>query len=734
VLAEYAKAGPDDVLIRVTVTNRAPADGAGGAGATAGAALIHILPTLWFRNSWSWGCTHEGCERKPGMWADLLERIVTDHATLGQFYLHIDTPPAEILFTENETNRERLFGAASVAPQVKDAFHRYLVNGEKTAVNRKRTGTKAAAHYRVPLKAGESVTLRLRLNQRAGGGTEAFGDFDAVFATRIAEADAFHAHRLGHLAEEERAIARQAYGGLLWSKQFYHYAVREWLAGDPDQPPPPAERRNGRNHDWGHLFNRDVLCMPDKWEYPWYASWDLAFHTIALAKLDGALAKEQLILLLREWYMHPSGKIPAYEFAFSDANPPVHAWACWRVYKMTGPRGKRDLAFLARTFQKLLINFTWWINRKDVEGKHIFAGGFLGLDNIGVIDRSQPLPSGQSLEQADGTAWMAFYCATMLSMALELAYHDAAYEDVASKFFEHFVAIVDAINSLDGSGLWDETDGFYYDHLRSHGASGPVRIRSAVGLIPMLAVEVLEHPAISKLPGFMKRMEWFLKHRSDLARNISYMQLKADSPECGHYLLAVPSQQRLVRLLGYMLDEKEFLSPFGVRSMSQVYARQPFVLKVDGKELRVSYEPGESETGMFGGNSNWRGPVWFPLNFLLIEALERYHHFYGEDLKVECPTGSGKWMTLREVSRELRRRLAAIFLPDASGRRPCFGEDARFAADPHWKGLLLFHEYFHAETGRGLGASHQTGWTALIARCMEELADNGNASAGHDGW
>jgi hypothetical protein len=498
--------------------------------------------------------------------------------------------------------------------------------------------------------------------------------------------------------------------------------VNDWLRGDSAQPPPPVDRMRGRNHDWTHLFNRDVISMPDKWEYPWYAAWDLAFHMIPFARLDAQFAKDQLLLFLREWYMHPNGQLPAYEFALGDVNPPVHAWACWRVYKMTGRRGDRDRHFLARTFQKLLLNFTWWVNRKDLHGHHLFAGGFLGLDNIGVFDRSKPLPTGGHLEQADGTAWMAFYCGTMLSMALELAQGDAAYEDLASKFFEHFVAISDAMNTLGGTGLWDEQDGFYYDRLHADGCTVPLRIRSMVGLIPLYAAEILEQDLIDRLPGFKKRLDWFLNNRCDLARHICYMDTKEHDGHA-HRLLSIPSRKRLERVLRYMLDESEFLSPYGIRAVSRVHKDQPYVFRVNGDEHWVDYVPGESNTGLFGGNSNWRGPIWFPVNFLLVEALERYHHFYGESFKVECPTGSARLLNLQEVAREIASRLARIFLPDDRGRRPCHGADPRFATDPHWRDLLLFHEYFHGDTGRGVGASHQTGWTALVARLIE---DQGN--------
>jgi hypothetical protein len=505
---------------------------------------------------------------------------------------------------------------------------------------------------------------------------------------------------------------------LLWSKQFYHYIVDHWLEGDPTQPAPPKTRHVGRNRDWGHVHGRDVISMPDKWEYPWFAAWDLAFHMVPFARIDPTFAKEQLILFLREWYMHPNGQIPAYEFAFGDVNPPVHAWAAWRVYKIAAKRGERDLTFLKRVFHKLLLNFTWWVNRKDDDGNNLFSGGFLGLDNIGIFDRSQPLPTGGTIEQADGTAWMAFYASTMLAIALELADHDRSYEDVASKFFEHFVGIVDAMNAFGGSGLWDEQDGFYYDQLHVDGRAMSMRTRSMVGVIPLFAVEVLEQSVLDRLPGFKKRMDWFLANRRDLARHISYFE----GGSHGHRLLAIPSRERLARVLRYVLDENEFLSPYGIRALSRVHKDHPYVLHAGGREYRVEYVPGDSTSGLFGGNSNWRGPIWFPLNYLLVESLQRYHHFYGKEFRVECPTGSGQWLTLGEVAGELARRLAAIFVPGDDGRRPCHGSDARYARDPHWKDLVLFHEYFHGDTGLGVGASHQTGWTSLVVRCLEEVA------------
>jgi hypothetical protein len=717
VFVEYAKASPDDLLIRVTVANRGPE-----------AATVHVLPTLWFRNTWSWGrIGEEGCWPKGSITKDDAGALLANHPGLGRFRLAAASAPAALLFTENETNTERLFGAPNPSPHVKDAFHRYLIEGRSDAVH-PAAGTKAAFCYRLEVPAGGEVVLEFRLAPEEGA-AEPFGDeFERTFAARVAEADAFYATRIeAALSEDEKRVSRQSLAGLFWSKQFYHYVVADWLDGDPGQPPPPPERKTGRNASWRNLHSRDVVSMPDTWEYPWWAAWDLGFHMLVFAKTDPELAKEQLLLMLREWYMSPSGQMPAYEWAFSDVNPPVHAWACWRVYKMAAPRGQRDRLFLERAFQKLLIMFTWWVNRKDMEGNHLFSGGFLGLDNIGVFDRSQPLPGGAMLEQADGTAWMAFFCTTMLAMALELARKDPAYEDVASKFFEHFVAISDAMNTLGGTGLWNEADGFYCDQILLGGRRVSLPIHSMVGIIPLFAASSLNEEVIfRRLPGFAKRMRWFLRNRQDLARNISFME-SPRRPDDTVYLLAIPSRERLVRVLRTVLDEAEFLSPFGVRSLSRLHREHPFELAVDGEVRRVEYVPGESRDGMFGGNSNWRGPIWFPANYLLIEALERYHNFYHDTLKVECPTGSGQMMNLDQVARELRRRLASLFLADPQGRRPAHGNDPRFATDPHWKDLVLFYEYFHGDDGRGLGASHQTGWTALASLILNDL---GKSKAG----
>jgi len=716
VFAEYAKRSPNDLLIRLTVANRGPQP-----------ATLHLLPTLWFRNTWSWGCRHEGCWVKPLIYREQDDTLATSHVTLGRFYFVAqsasDGTPHTWLFTENHTNVQRLYAAPNHQPYVKDSFHDYVIHGKTSAVNPGGFGTKAAAYYRLEIPPGGETTIRLRLFAEEEAPESAFDrGFDDVMARRIEEADEYYAQILpDELDAQQRLIARQACAGMLWSKQFYHYIVQDWLLGDPEMPAPPSSRLQGRNSDWPHLFNRDVVSVPDKWEYPWYAAWDLAFHMIPFARLDPDFAKGQLKLFLREWYMHPSGQLPAYEFNLGDVNPPVHAWACWRVYQMTARHGRPDREFLSSTFQKLLINFTWWVNRKDRRGKHLFSGGFLGLDNIGVFDRSRPLPTGGFLEQADGTAWMAFYCTTMLSIALELARTNPATEDIASKFFEHFVHIADAMNTLGGTGLWDEEDGFYYDQLYVDGRMIPLRVRSIVGLIPLLAVEVLEDELIDKLPGFEKRLQWFLINRADLAKQISYLETRVNGQSQGRHLLAIPSSRRLRRVLGYLLDEREFLSPYGIRSLSKYHQQHPYVFRAGEQEFRVDYVPGESDSGLFGGNSNWRGPIWFPLNYLLIESLEHYHQFYGDDFQVECPTGSGHMMNLRQVARELAARLVKIFLPDESGRRAYQTGETHGADDPHFRDLILFHEYFHGETGRGLGASHQTGWTGLVVPCLEKL-------------
>ncbi len=708
VVVEYAKASPEDVLVRVTIANRGPSP-----------ATLHLLAQLWLRNTWAWGRSGEGYWPKGRIARHDDRSLAIEHPSLGRYRFAAASPPDAWLFTENETNAQRVFGTPNPTPYVKDAFHEYVVHGRIAAVNAAGTGTKSAALHRLDVPAGGEVVLDYRLTAEAdvaASGDDFGSGFDRTVAARRAEADEFYAGRLHPaLTEDERRVARQAYASLLWTKQFFHYDVRAWLDGDPDQPPPPTSRKHGRNADWMHLYNRDVVSLPEKWEYPWYAAWDLAFHMLPMAAIDLEFAKSQLILFLREWYMHPNGQIPAYEFAFGDVNPPVHAWAVWRVYKMSGNRGERDRTFLSRCFLKLLLNFTWWVNRKDSEGRHVFGGGFLGMDNIGVFDRSQALPTGGRLDQADGTAWMGFYCATLLSMALELAQTNPAFEDIASKLFEHFVRIADAMNELGGSGLWCPQDGFFYDQLSHDGTVVPLRVRSMVGLMPLVAVEVIEEETLARCPGFRRRMEWFLENRPDLADYVSVM------PEVSgrHRLLALSTKERLLGVLQYMLDESEFLAPHGIRSVSRVHRDRPYVFEAGGRRYSVDYVPGESTTGLFGGNSNWRGPIWFPINYLLVEALERYHHFYGDALTIECPTGSGHRMHLRDVARELERRLASAFLVGADGRRAY--DDGPFATDPHFRDHVRFHEYFHGDTGRGLGARFQ-GWTTLVTRCLADVA------------
>ena len=718
VFVEYAKATAEDILMRVTAWNRGPE-----------AARLHLLPTLWFRNRWSWGDSYDPPEvaRIESPAGTALLELAEFH--YGQRWLLIDGTP-EMLFTENETNMERLFGRASRTPYVKDAFHRYFVNGESSAVNPEMKGTKAAAHFGLEISPGGSWTIRLRLMDYHPAGSTAperefFGPaFEAVFAQRVKEADEFYEQRIHpKMSDDSRMVQRQAFAGLVWGKQSYHYDVQRWLDGDSTQPPPDPRRENGRNHTWTHLHNSDVISMPDKWEYPWYAAWDLAFHCVAMARIDPEFAKEQLILFLREWYMHPNGQIPAYEWNFSDVNPPVHAWATWRVYKIASrTSGKRDRNFLERVFHKLLLNFRWWVNRKDPEGKNVFEGGFLGLDNIGVFDRSMPLGPGSYIEQSDGTSWMAMFCLDMMSMAIELAHEDPAYEDVASKFFEHFVYIAQAMNDMggEGIGLWDEKDGFYYDVVHVGDAPPvPMKVRSMVGLIPLFAAESYEPQDLARFPGFRRRMQWFLNHHPDVGEHVD---MSKRTKQGARLLLTIANRKKLERIYRYLLDENEFLSPYGVRALSKYHAQHPFEVHHDGQVNAVDYEPAESTGDLFGGNSNWRGPVWFPMNFLLIESLQRIHFYYGDEFKVECPVGSGRQMTLWEVACEISRRLAHIFLR-RNGRRAVNGNVSLFQNDPYWRDLIPFHEYFHGETGAGLGASHQTGWTALVAKLIEQSGE-----------
>jgi hypothetical protein len=722
---EYAKADVEDVLIRIHVTNHGPE-----------AAAIDVLPTVWFRNIWSWHSNPHtpSLQRAAGP----LPAVALEDPIYGQRWLHCnhdgqetaDTPPAplELLFTENVTNTQRVFGYGDVTYS-KDAFHRYVIEGDRAAVNPAAHGTKAAARYSHVVEPGATVTLRLRLNDRPPASQQHFGTgFDAVVETRRHEADEYYATVLPPtLSEDAARVSRQALAGLLWSKQYYHYVVKDWLTGDANQPAPPHGRDRGRNHDWTHVYNSDILLMPDKWEYPWFAAWDLAFHCVAVAAVDPDFAKDQLRLMLREWYMHPNGQLPAYEWAFADVNPPVHAWAALRVYRTEQQRrGTGDLEFLEAVFHKLLLNFTWWVNRKDAEGMNIFQGGFLGLDNIGVFDRSAPLPTGGHLEQSDGTSWMAMYSLNMLAIAMELARRNPAYEDVASKFWEHFLNIAHAMSGGRqhggrGHDLWDDEDGFFYDVLHTPDDGRiPLKVRSLVGLIPLLAVETLDSGMLSRHEAFERRMNWFVEHRPDLTDNVACMR----TPGSGERrLLSIVDPDRLRRVLSVMLDEKEFLSPFGIRAISQIHRDHPYSLTAGGTEYRVAYEPGESTSGLFGGNSNWRGPIWFPINFLLIEALTTLHRYYGEDFIVECPTGSGHLMTLGQVAAELSRRLSSIFLEDATGRRPVFGGVERFQHDPNWHDLIPFHEYFNGDTGAGVGASHQTGWTALVATLLQQSGE-----------
>ncbi len=712
VVVEYAKAAPDDVLVRITATNRGPE-----------AAELHLLPTLWYRNTWSWDVPEPERPSLSGGEGGGHAVIEGEHATLGVRWLYCEGSP-ELLFTDNDTNARRLYHLPNPRPWVKDSINDYVVGGKKDAVNPERVGTKAAAHYRATLAPGQSVVTRLRLtNSPIPGGP--FGrEFDVLFGQRLREADEFYETIIPKkLSDDARNVMRQAFGGLLWSKQFYHYDVARWLQGDPTGPATSAGRMHARNHEWRHLYNEDVVSMPDKWEYPWYAAWDLAFHTIPLALVDPDFAKAQLVLFLREWYMHPNGQIPAYEWAFGDVNPPVHAWAALRVYRIERRlRGKGDREFLEKIFHKLLLNFTWWVNRKDTEGKNVFQGGFLGLDNIGVFDRSAPLPAGGHIEQSDGTSWMGMYCLNMLAIALELARHDPAYEDVASKFFEHFVYIAHAVHDLgdEGINLWDDTDGFYYDVLHGNGTAHPMKVRSIVGLIPLFAVETLEPDVIDRLPGFKRRMQWFIDNHPELREHVE----TAQKPGAGvRRLLAIVGRAQLPRVLRFMLDEAEFLSPHGVRAVSRYHKDHPYVLRMDGMEHRVDYEPAESSSGFFGGNSNWRGPVWFPVNYLLIESLQKFHYFYRDTLKVEFPTGSETKLDLWQVAAELSRRLTRIFLRGPDGRRPVYGGTEKFQRDRHWRDLVLFYEYFHGDNGAGIGAGHQTGWTGIVAKLLQQSGE-----------
>jgi len=716
VFIEYAKAEFDDICIKITAHNRGKAT-----------APLHILPTVWFRNTWSW---KEGVEKPSMQKIKNHSGIKIDEKDRGEYTL-LCSEDAELLFTENETNYKALYNSENTSKHTKDGIGDYLVNGNENAVNTEKKGTLASANYAFEIEGGASKTVYLRLSGTKSEtlATSSNADFikhcQKIFDKRIKEADEFYAEIVPkNLGDDAKNVMRQSLAGMLWSKQFYNYSVRDWLKGDESFPAPPESRKEGRNSDWTHLYNDDVISMPDKWEYPWYAAWDLAFHAIPLAILDAGFAKRQLTRLLREWYMHPNGQIPAYEWAFGDVNPPVHAWAALRVYQIERKQtGKTDRVFLEKVFHKLLLNFTWWVNRKDSEGDNVFQGGFLGLDNIGVFDRSSDLPTGGHIEQSDGTSWMAMYCLNMLAIALELAQEDHAYEDVATKFFEHFIYISDAMNKLGNKDteLWNERDGFYYDALHlPNDENIPLRIRSMVGLIPLFAVETLEENWLDKFPNFKRRTEWFLENRPELLDDISCLQATGDEKR---RLLSLVNPERLKRVLRVMLSENEFLSEYGIRALSRYHKTNPYKFEAGGQTYTVEYEPGESKSGMFGGNSNWRGPIWFPMNYLIIESLQKFDHYFGEDFKVEFPTGSERMLTLWEVSQELEKRLTNIFLKDAEGRRAVFGNDEKFQSDEHFKDYPLFYEYFNGDNGSGLGASHQTGWTGLIGKILKQIGE-----------
>ncbi len=702
IFIEYAKADTDDLLIRITAHNRSGQE-----------APLVILPTSWFRNTWSW----DAGSAKPEMFLDDNNVVAIRHPEMQPMYLACETG-AQVLFCENETNTQRLYGIP-LNGTGKDGINDFLIHGRNDAVNTSGKGTKASFVLEANVPASSSVTTHLRLCTTYH--SDFFQEFDDLFHQRIAEADEFYkAMHDGIPDAERRNIHRQAIAGMLWSKQFYYYDVGKWIKGDEGLPEPPHERRTGRNSQWMHLNNADIISMPDKWEYPWYAAWDLAFHCIPLALADPEFAKKQLILLTKEWYMHPNGQLPAYEWAFGDVNPPVHGWASWRVYKIDQKlQGKADRKFLEEVFHKLLLNFTWWVNRKDNNDNNVFQGGFLGMDNIGVFDRSAPMPEGYYIEQSDGTSWMAMFTLNMMRMALELAKENAVYQSLATKFFEHFLYIAGAMANInkESINLWDEEDEFFYDVL--HTADNQrhrMKVRSMVGLIPLFAVEVLDQEIFDTMPEFTARLQWFLTNRPDLANLISRWTEKGKGER---HLLSLLRGHRMKCLLKRMLDDREFLSPYGVRAMSRVHLDQPYQFRLDGNEFEVTYTPAESDTHMFGGNSNWRGPVWFPVNYLIIESLQRFHHYYGDDFRVEHPTGSGQYLTLKEIAADLSERMIAIFVPDDNGHRPVFRRYEMLEKNPHFKNYLLFYEYFDGDSGRGVGASHQTGWTGLVAKLLQ---------------
>ncbi len=705
VFTEYAKANINDILIKITVHNRGKED-----------ASLNVLPTIWFRNTWGWGYDNYKPQLTSSNSDDI--NIIINHKELGQYTLHFDkkTP---LLFCDNESNNKKLYGADNTSAYCKDGINEMLLHGNTQAVNIQQQGTKAAANYDLTVKAGESVTIRLRLE--GNNMMHPFNDFDEIFNGCLKNADEFYAELQKDIkSDDEKMVQRQAFAGMLWSKQFFYYDIEQWLNGDPAQPAPPAQRKAGRNHEWTHLNNADIISMPDKWEYPWFAAWDLAFHCISFSLVDASFAKNQLQLLTKEWYMHPNGQLPAYEWAFSDVNPPVHAWATWRVYSIDKRNNDNngDIPFLESVFHKLLMNFTWWVNRKDEEGNNIFEGGFLGLDNIGVFDRSAPLPTGGEMEQSDGTSWMAMYSLNLMRIALELACYNPVYQDMATKFFEHFLYIAGAMASMGDSsmGLWDDTDQFFYDALKLPNKEMiKLRVRSMVGLIPLFAVEVLDHVILDAVPEFAKRLDWFLNNRPDLASLVSRWQEKSEGEK---HLLSLLRGHRMKKILQRMLDESEFFSDYGIRAVSKYHDKHPYEFWLQDTCFSVHYTPAESTTNLFGGNSNWRGPIWMPVNYLLVESLQRFHYYYGNDFKLECPTGSGVYMTLNEVADEISKRLSALFL-SKDGRRPFLGDNEKMQTDPHFNNYILFYEYFHGDNGRGVGASHQTGWTGLVAKLLQ---------------